>query len=362
MSMNMLSNTDLANQVKPMDLGPGAGEIDFSSLLDLTFGAPAPLPLPSIYSASAKQATQPTFAHAFNHQLGAIRAQDDHLLDSPIGLSPASFISSASASPFDALYSSPFVGGDFGTPGTPDFDFGCSGDLPSLFASSLSGIAPAAVDATAGFDFTVPPAPTMHAQPSPAGAVSPVMLQLDSPAPEPVAAAATPKAADVDVKPAMPARQASVSSASSSSFQKDKFTGTRNTKIQPIAFDAPTLPKSYLIPSATSRKRAPAAITAKMPAAKKAKQAAQAAREASATPGAEANEEGLDPSELPDELLSAIELKRRQNTLAARRSRMRKAGHLAELQDTISSLEGEVADWKAKYAELEEVVRALRGC
>jgi hypothetical protein len=357
MSISMMTNNDLANQVKPMDLGPGAGEIDFSSLIDLTFGAPAPLPLPSIYSAPAPAAkAQPSFANAFNAQLGAIRAQDDHLLDSPIGLSPASFISSASASPFDALYSSPFVGGDFGTPGTPEFDFSCGSDLPSLFASSLGGIAPAAVDATNGFDFTVPPAPTMHAQPSPAGAVSPVMLQLDSPAPEPVAV----PAADLDVKPAMPARQASTSS--SSSFVKDKFTGTRNTKIQPIAFDAPTLPKSYLTPSATSRKRAPAAITAKMPAAKKAKQAAQAAREASATPGLEANEEGLDPSELPDELLSAIELKRRQNTLAARRSRLRKAGHLAELQETISNLEGEVADWKAKYAELEEVVRALRGC
>lgn len=344
--MNMFGNTDLANQVKPVDLGLAAGEVDFSSLIDLTFGGAAPLPLPSIYSAPRQ--AQPSFANAFSAQFGAIRAQDDHLLDSPIGLSPASFISSSSASPFDALYSSPFVGGDFGTPGTPDFDFSCGGDLPSLFASSLGSIAPAAVD-TSGWDLTVPPAPTMEAQPSPAGAVSPVMLQLDSPAPE---LASTPSLSDV--KPIL--------DAPASEHVKDKFTGTRNTKIQPIAFDAPTLPKSYLIPSATSRKRAPAAITAKMPAAKKAKQAAQAAREASATPGLDAGEEGLDPSELPDELLSAIELKRRQNTLAARRSRMRKAGHLAELQDTINGLEGEVADWKAKCAELEAVVRALRGC
>lgn len=343
--MNMFGNTDLANQVKPVDLGLAAGEVDFSSLIDLTFGGAAPLPLPSIYSAPRQ--AQPNFANAFNAQLGAIRAQDDHLLDSPIGLSPASFISSSSASPFDGLYSSPFVGGDFGTPGTPDFDFTCAGELPSLFANSFGGIAPAAVDDVQGWDLTVPPAPTMHAQPSPAGAVSPVMLQLDSPAPEPVAVAVA------DVKPAVEASEQHV---------KDKFTGTRNTKIQPIAFDAPTLPKSYLIPSATSRKRAPAAITAKMPAAKKAKQAAQAAREASATPGLlDAGDEGLDPSELPDELLSAIELKRRQNTLAARRSRMRKAGHLAELQDTISGLEGEVAEWKAKCAQLEALVRSLQG-
>jgi len=349
--MNMFGNTHLANQVKPVDLGLAAGEVDFSSLIDLTFGAPAPLPVPSIYSAN--RSGQSNFANAFSQQLGAIRAQDDALLDSPIGLSPDSFISSSSASPFDALYSSPFIGGDFGTPGTPDFDFGCTGDLPSLFASSLNGIAPTAVETPGGFDFTVPPAPMMHAQPSPAGAVSPVMLQLDSPAPEPVAEL-------VDLKPTLGARQESMSSIPA--HVRDKFTGTRNTKIQPIAFDAPTLPKSYLTPSATSRKRAPAAITAKMPAAKKAKQAAQAAREASATPGADVCDDELDPSELPDELLSAIELKRRQNTLAARRSRMRKAGHLAELQDSINVLEGEVADWKQKYAQLEEVVRALRGC
>lgn len=61
----------------------------------------------------------------------------------------------------------------------------------------------------------------------------------------------------------------------------------------------------------------------------------------------------LNPDDLPDELLSAIELKRRQNTLAARRSRMRKAGHLAELQATIDERD-------ARIAALEEEVLALR--
>ena len=70
----------------------------------------------------------------------------------------------------------------------------------------------------------------------------------------------------------------------------------------------------------------------------------------------------MDPDDLPDELLSAIELKRRMNTVAARRSRMRKAAHIQGLQDEIDALKGEVTDWRKKYEELEEVVRALRGC
>lgn len=61
----------------------------------------------------------------------------------------------------------------------------------------------------------------------------------------------------------------------------------------------------------------------------------------------------LNPDEIPDELLSAIELKRRQNTLAARRSRMRKAGHLAELQATIEERD-------ARIASLEDELLALK--
>lgn len=111
--------------------------------------------------------------------------------------------------------------------------------------------------------------------------------------------------------------------------------------------------RNYILPSATSRKRAPAAISAKLtgPAAKKGK---RARRDSTPLP----EDEPLDPEDIPDELLSAIELKRRQNTLAARRSRMRKAGHLAELKDEIDGLKSELEQWKAKYAELEEVLRA----
>lgn len=349
--MPSMMNDDTLDQflaaVGPVSLG-GAETLDLSSILDLNFGAAGPLPVPSLFAPNANtKATQQqqqapaSFANAFN--VGAIRAQDDALLDSPMGLSPASFQSS-NVSPFEVDWSSPLIGG-FGTPETPDFGYN-GADLPSLFATT--GIAPQTLDDF----FAVPQAPTMAAQPSPAGAVSPVMLLADSPAPEPVAAA----------KPALTRKASSTTMAASEAGEavhvKDKFTGTRNTKIKAIDFDAPTLPKSYLLPSATSRKRAPAAITAKMPAAKKVK----AANGGSLLVPTEYGDDGRELTDLPDELLSAIELKRRQNTLAARRSRMRKAGHLAELQETIQNLEGEVDEWKKKCEELEAVVRALRGC
>lgn len=69
--------------------------------------------------------------------------------------------------------------------------------------------------------------------------------------------------------------------------------------------------RSYVIPSITSRKRAPPAISAKLiPTLASNKKARRAS---TPIPYDEFNDEGADPSELPDELLSAIELKRRQN-------------------------------------------------
>lgn len=41
---------------------------------------------------------------------------------------------------------------------------------------------------------------------------------------------------------------------------------------------------------------------------------------------------------------------------------MRKAGHLQELQGELATMTDERDDWKRKAEELEEVVRALRGC
>jgi hypothetical protein len=66
-------------------------------------------------------------------------------------------------------------------------------------------------------------------------------------------------------------------------------------------------------------------------------------------------------SDLPPSLLSTIELKRRQNTLAARRSRARKAQHLKDLEGEVVRLEKDRDDWKDRAERLEEEVRRLGG-
>lgn len=140
--------------------------------------------------------------------------------------------------------------------------------------------------------------------------------------------------------------------ASSTTSNKRKYTGTRNTKIPPVALDAPTLPKSYVTPSATSRKRAPPAVTGQLTKRRKSSSASSAK---SATPGDGPEDTKNLPTEddnIPDELLSAIELKRRQNTIAARRSRARKQQHIQELSDQVAVLEQQLAESQRAFAEL----------
>ncbi|KAL8287648.1 hypothetical protein RQP46_003506 [Phenoliferia psychrophenolica] len=312
---------------------------DFSAFLDSSFTdeslSLAPLFAVPVADADPLAPAAASFANAFRTQ--------DNLLDSPLGLSPTS--------PFDFSaydYTSPMLGGSglysssidgLATPELAD-----SNDLPSLFFS-------------AAFDSTSLSAPTQlagspvwspadvagspeSAVATPDLVVSPQMMALDTTAPVAPKAGTKKKRKASDVPPVLPHEGREP--------VKDKFTGVRNTKIKPIGFEAPTMSRSYVIPSVTSRRKAPAAITAKITGTKRAKTAAA--------------DEPMDPEDIPDELLSAIELKRRSNTVAARRSRMRKASHIQGLQDEIDSLKGEVVDWKKKYEELEEVVRALRGC
>lgn len=181
------------------------------------------------------------------------------------------------------LYSSEIDG--LATPELAD-----SQDLPSLFfgtqleAAQSGGLSPVWNPVDAVVD-----------EPSTADlAVSPEMMRLSSPAPS---AAPSKKRKASTVSPVLEHEGREP--------VKDKFTGVRNTKIPPIPFTAPTMTRSYVIPSVTSRRKAPAAITAKITGAKRAR------KDKAPAPPAD-DEEGMDPDELPDELLSAIELKRRQ--------------------------------------------------
>lgn len=307
--------------------------------------------------------TTPSFSNAF--------AQQDALLASPLGLSP-----SQSLSPYDFAYdftTSPMLSSSYDGSGTieglatPELG-GNDLALPSLFFPSNSN------------DLVGMESPVWNPMDlglistsfldAPVGAISPQMMRLDSfeASPSPLIAEkkvvasrkrkeSSPLAFEID------ASEQVVVAPQPASFAKDKFNGTRNTKIKPIPFDAPTMTRSYIIPSITSRKRAPAAISAKLlPSLTNKRQKRSESPQTPAPAFDSINDEGcLDPSELPDELLSAIELKRRQNTLAARRSRMRKKDHLEGIQKGVEGVQAELEIWKARALKAEEELKAIRG-
>lgn len=125
-------------------------------------------------------------------------------------------------------------------------------------------------------------------------------------------------------------------------LKRDKFTGIRNTKKPPVAYDAPTLPKNYYTESATSKKRGSPSASSSSSSHKRARSTASATPEAAAVVAAvplpSARPDPMDEDEFDESQLSAIELKRRQNTLAARRSRARKSAYIQELKNEIDAL------------------------
>lgn len=90
-----------------------------------------------------------------------------------------------------------------------------------------------------------------------------------------------------------------------------------------VPMDAPTQTRQYLSESKTSRKEIPAAFQNK-------------ARKRQ-------HEDALDEDEVPDDIQDAITAKRRLNTLAARRSRARKAQTALENEERIQGLVDHVA-------------------
>ncbi|GJN93529.1 hypothetical protein Rhopal_006586-T1 [Rhodotorula paludigena] len=328
------------------------------------------------------------FSNAFDMGAGALRPVDDALLDSPLDLelSPASsFASSISGSPYDlavsaADFTSPLMS-SFESPLVEPFAMPASttGEYPSLFAPAPGTDLLASAALSMGASFAVAP----EAQWAPAAASAPQVdlsfatLPMSSPmedvkpiiAPSPVisrtdsalfglpAVETTPAAAPASTKRKSIAqlKKEAALAQPESAFQKDKFTGVRNTKKAPVDYNAPTLPKNYLTESATSKKRGgPTKVAASL--------ANKRARTASATPGPSGVDlpatasEPLNADDLDEEQLTAIEAKRRVNTLAARRSRARKAQHIQDLTDEVERL-------KALNEALQaELAAARSGC
>ncbi|KAI6044916.1 hypothetical protein EDC04DRAFT_2865765 [Pisolithus marmoratus] len=117
--------------------------------------------------------------------------------------------------------------------------------------------------------------------------------------------------------------------------RKMPVTGTRKN-IKPddlVPVDAPTQPRKYLTPSTTSRKAIPAVWARKR------------SREAAFGDEEDQLPEDVGPSMSEQE---AIEAKRRQNTIAARRSRKRKLEYQRELEESAERYKRESETWKMR--------------
>lgn len=131
-----------------------------------------------------------------------------------------------------------------------------------------------------------------------------------------------------------------------SAKRKSTATGTRKniTPQSLVPIDVPTQERKYLVPSATSRKELPATWRRK--------------RLRTAGPGDEEDqlvEEGLAPTLSEQE---QIEVKRRQNTVAARRSRKRKLEYQRELEERAELYKRESEMWKQRAMTYQALLRS----
>jgi len=126
--------------------------------------------------------------------------------------------------------------------------------------------------------------------------------------------------------------------------RKSVPTGTRKnvTPDSLVPVEAPIQGRKYVAESATSRKELPAVF------ARKRKRASTELDE----------EEDLLAAPPTANELSAIEAKRRQNTLAARRSRKRKLEHQRDLESTIENERAEKDAWKQRALAFEAILNS----
>ncbi|EPQ54947.1 hypothetical protein GLOTRDRAFT_106303 [Gloeophyllum trabeum ATCC 11539] len=127
--------------------------------------------------------------------------------------------------------------------------------------------------------------------------------------------------------------------------RKSRPTGTRKnlTPEALVPIDAPTQKRNYYTPSATSRKEVPAVF-----ARKRARSTAFGDEEDQL---ADVSGAGLTMTEQ-----EAIEAKRRQNTLAARRSRKRKLEYQRELEEGIEKERQEKEMWKTRALTMQSML------
>jgi hypothetical protein len=128
--------------------------------------------------------------------------------------------------------------------------------------------------------------------------------------------------------------------------RRSSATGTRKgvTPEALVPIDAPTQPRKYVIPSATSRKEVPSVF---------------AKKRSRSTAFGEEDDDFNEPPLPPDATeKEQIEYKRRQNTVAARRSRKRKLQYQQDLEEKVERLSRERDVWKTRAIMCQDMLVA----
>lgn len=397
MSFPSLFSLSLPPTDTPLSIADEAAA-DLTSFLDFSSFDPAAsanghdphsIALPPL-DASATGSFDNAFAYSARSPL---RPVDDSLLDSPLGLelSPADSIfttSSISGSPYDldmsladfgdssplfstASYNgSPAIAAELAFPAfpNPSSSAGTPGmittaELPSLFAAlplvaahELADIKPMAASSFVpppqhqqvlarqestdsvpfSFDDFIGDGDATPSHPEQTFEADDATAAGQSVEPEEASSSTSARAIALAAKRKSVAeiKREAAAKVAEKEFSQDKHLGFRNTKKKMVEYDAPTLPKNYLTESATSKKRSGSTKVA----ASVAKRARVSASPVATVPLPQTQATPLDADQLDEEQLSQIELKRRQNTLAARKSRMRKAETFKMLSDEVEKL------------------------
>ncbi|KAL9716735.1 hypothetical protein Ac2012v2_001188 [Leucoagaricus gongylophorus] len=109
-----------------------------------------------------------------------------------------------------------------------------------------------------------------------------------------------------------------------------------------LPLDAPTQPRRYVTPSITSRKDIPSFYTQK--------------RHTSFPSEGEEDELEEERSGIPNTDQQEIEKRRRKNTIAARKSRMKKLEHKIALEQAVERLTTEKEIWKTRALTLRSIL------
>lgn len=179
---------------------------------------------------------------------------------------------------------------------------------------------------------------------------TPALDNFNSPLTQPIHSPVTRTAPSLYSAPRVPTSNASVTNRARSKSRAPSAaaTGTRRdiTPATMVPLDAPTQSRNYILPSSTSRKTNPL--------------------HAQKRTHSEAFGQSQEQDELPDEAppgpnatqVEHIEWKRRQNTIAARKSRRRKLEYLRELEADNGELREDRDKWKTRCGVLEGVLKA----